>query len=63
MQSKNLPEGVPLIQAEAAAFLSVSESTLEKWRSAGKGPVYYKTSAKVYYFESDLLKWIKSNGV
>jgi len=56
------PEGVPLVTAEAAIYLNVSESTMEKWRHYGKGPAYYKTSAKVYYFESDLKDWILSNG-
>lgn len=62
MQQPKKPDGVPLVQAEAAIYLSVSESTLEKWRSKGTGPAYYKTSAKVYYFETDLLAWIKSGG-
>lgn len=46
---------------EAAAFLKVSEKTLEGWRSAEVGPQFYRMgSRRVRYFKSDLEAWVKS---
>lgn len=48
---------------EAAKYLGVSERTLQNWRGDGKGPKYNKPTDKlVYYFETDLIDWVKNNG-
>ena len=40
---------------EAAGWLGVASSTLEKWRLTGQGPKFIRLSARVIgYFESDL---------
>ena len=45
----------------AAAYLGLSESTLEKYRLYGGGPAYYKAGPKiVVYEESDLDTWLHS---
>ncbi|MBU1986905.1 MAG: helix-turn-helix domain-containing protein [Proteobacteria bacterium] len=38
----------------AAIFLGVQPTTLRKWRSEGKGPVFYKIGRKVQYTLKDL---------
>lgn len=44
---------------EAAARLGLSKSTLDKWRCAGKGPQYIKsTDRAVRYDPADLDAWI-----
>lgn len=44
---------------EAAARLGLSKSTLDKWRCAGKGPRYVKsTDRAVRYDPADLDAWI-----
>jgi excisionase family DNA binding protein len=44
---------------EAAAYLGLSKSTLDKWRCAGKGPRYVKsTDRAVRYDPEDLDAWI-----
>lgn len=46
---------------EAAVYLGVKPRTLEVWRGERKGPKYYTPTSKlVFYFQSDLDKWIKS---
>jgi len=47
---------------EAAQFLNVSEQSLYDYRCAGKGPKHYKPAGRIYYFEEDLIDWIKTNG-
>jgi excisionase family DNA binding protein len=44
---------------QAAEYLKHKESTLETWRSTGKGPVWYKPGGKVLYYKTDLDEWIK----
>jgi hypothetical protein len=46
--------------AEAARFTGVSESTLEKLRCAGGGPVFLKLGRIVVYDETDLNVWLAS---
>lgn len=46
---------------QAAHHLGYSSSTLEHWRSAGKGPDFVRMSPrKIYYRISDLDNWIES---
>jgi predicted DNA-binding transcriptional regulator AlpA len=42
---------------EAAAFLSVSKSWLDKTRGTGNGPAYIKAGRRVVYDLSDLESW------
>ena len=42
---------------EAAAFLGLSASTLNKMRVYGTGPCYYKLSRRVLYDVHDLEDW------
>jgi predicted DNA-binding transcriptional regulator AlpA len=44
---------------KAAAFLGVSERTLERLRTAGEGPKYFKFGMTVRYDPADILAWIK----
>jgi predicted DNA-binding transcriptional regulator AlpA len=46
---------------EAAAFLSVSKSWLDKKRITGDGPAYIKAGRRVVYDLSDLDAWAASN--
>jgi hypothetical protein len=43
---------------EAAIYLGISKSTLEKYRLNGKGPAYKKIGKTCVYFKSDLDIWI-----
>jgi excisionase family DNA binding protein len=49
--------------AEAAAYLGLGESTLNKLRSSGGGPEFIKMGASVRYSERDLEKYIAANRV
>jgi predicted DNA-binding transcriptional regulator AlpA len=44
---------------KAAAFLGVSERTLERLRTAGEGPKYVKFGMVVRYDPADILAWIE----
>lgn len=44
---------------KAAAFLGVSERTLERLRTAGEGPKYVKFGMVVRYDPADVLAWIE----
>ena len=67
-----LPDDVPLTVSEAAIFLRVSKSALDKMRrpdAANPGPVYSQGGAKgssgsnqkVVYFKGDLKAWLVAN--
>lgn len=49
-----MPPSPVLTTAEAAAYLSVSRSWLEKARLQGRGPRYIRCGARVLYRISDL---------
>lgn len=51
-----------LTEKEAAAFLSMERNTLNKWRSTGKGPKYYKIGGAVRYKIADLEAFIQPLG-
>ena len=42
---------------EAATFLGLSVRALARYRSRGRGPVYYKFGASVRYTLEDLRQW------
>ena len=69
-----LPDNVPLTVEEAAVFLRVSPSTLNKMRMPGHptgGPVYSQagkkgtggSNQKVLYLKRDLVEWLETNKV
>ncbi len=43
---------------EAARFLRISESCLNKWRLTGEGPPFIKLGAAVRYRRRDVEAWI-----
>lgn len=43
---------------EAAARLGIQVATLERYRTAGKGPNYEKVGRTVLYSERELQRWI-----
>lgn len=52
--------GKLLNTARAAAHCGLAESTLEKRRVSGDGPVFIKVGRKVIYDENDLNDWLAS---
>ena len=67
-----LPDDTPLTVSEAAVFIRVSKSSLDKMRrpdAVNPGPVYSQggaegasgTNQKVVYFKSDLKAWLLGN--
>ncbi|MCZ8270473.1 MAG: helix-turn-helix domain-containing protein [Beijerinckiaceae bacterium] len=44
--------------ADAAAYLGLGASTLEKLRMTGKGPVYLKIGRRCLYAQHDLDAWL-----
>lgn len=52
----------PVTIKEAAAFLSVSESVIGRMIRERSIP-YYKRNGKKYFFEKELLEWIKESRV
>ncbi len=48
---------------EAAAFLSVSVSTLTKWRVYGKGPSYEKIGQRVVVYDPAELREFAARGM
>ena len=47
--------------AEAATYLSLSASTLNRLRVSGGGPRYAKLAGKVLYDMQDLDQWIEDS--
>lgn len=50
-----------LTVAEAATYVSLSASTMNRWRVSGGGPVYIKLGGQVRYDVRDLDVWIEDN--
>jgi len=47
-------------QEAAAAFLELSQKTLEKWRHTGGGPRFVKRGSRfIRYRAADLIEWIE----
>lgn len=42
---------------EAAAFLRLRRSTLDHYRCEGRGPIYRKHGARVFYTKASLIEW------
>lgn len=47
--------------SEAAAYLGLAESTLNKRRLTGDGPAYLKLGRRVVYRQIDLDAWLESH--
>ncbi len=59
-QFPNEPERMSVEQA--ASYLGISASTMNKWRLTGEGPVFYKLGAKrVTYSRTDLDVFLKAS--
>ena len=43
--------------SEAAALLTLSPRTLDRYRDTGKGPPYFRMGASIRYARSDLMEW------
>ncbi len=52
-----------LTTAQAAEALSLSKSTLDNWRSQGRGPSYIKVGGAVRYRIADIESWVESQQV
>lgn len=51
--------GERLRAIQASAYLSVSRSTLAKWRMNGSGPPHHRCGPRiVYYFKKDIDDWL-----
>lgn len=48
---------------DAARFVGLAPKTLEKMRSAGEGPPYFRIGAAVVYDEQDLEDWLGQHRV
>jgi hypothetical protein len=46
---------------EAAKFLRLKRSTLDHYRCEGRGPIYRKHGARVFYPKPDLIRWSERN--
>ncbi len=53
-------EVVHLTQTHLAKRWSVSEATLERWRSEGIGPVFLKLRGRVLYRQCDIEQYEES---
>lgn len=53
-----------LTNAEAAAMLGLQPTTLEIWRTRGKGPKFVKLGfskqAPIRYYEEEILSWLEA---
>lgn len=58
---KTIESRPKLRTAEAAAYLALGISTIEKLRVLGGGPNYYKIGKAVVYDPADLDAWLASN--
>jgi predicted DNA-binding transcriptional regulator AlpA len=53
------PNGPWFRTPEAALYVGLSASTLEKFRLTGEGPIYYKAGRKIIlYRREDLDEWL-----
>ncbi|MCA9564820.1 MAG: helix-turn-helix domain-containing protein [Myxococcales bacterium] len=59
-QAKLFPDAEPLLvdTDRAAELMTLSPSTLTRWRGKGKGPPFVRLGSRVMYRVSDLEDWI-----
>jgi excisionase family DNA binding protein len=53
----------PMTTKDAAAYVGLSEGTLEKLRLTGEGPTYLKLGRAVRYVAADLDAWLVARRV
>ena len=58
---KKLETKMVMTVAEAAEYLGLAQSTLNKWRCVGGGPKYLKMGKAVRYRMIDIQKWLEAN--
>jgi excisionase family DNA binding protein len=46
---------------ETASYTRLTKSTLDQWRTAGKGPRFIKAGRKVLYDVADLDRWLEAH--
>ena len=49
-----------LTTRQAAAFLTLSPRTLDRYRATGKGPAFHKLETRIVYARADLEQWAKA---
>ncbi len=54
---------VLLTATTLAERIHIDEKTLANWRSAGRGPPYFKIGMRVLYDETDVAQWIETRRV
>jgi predicted site-specific integrase-resolvase len=52
-----------LTTKETASLVHRPESTLRRWRSAGKGPPCYKLEGQWAYVEEEVIEWVRANRI
>ncbi|ARD42451.1 helix-turn-helix transcriptional regulator [Actinomyces gaoshouyii] len=52
-----------LTTCDLADALSVSPRTLDNWRSASRGPAYFRIEGTVRYRMSDVVAWLEGQQV
>jgi hypothetical protein len=52
-----------LTTKETATLVRRPESTLRRWRSAGKGPPCYKLEGQWAYVEGEVIEWVRANRI
>ena len=50
-----------LTKAQAAAFLGISERTLQRRHEEGVGPPRIRNGGKRFYSEESLIRWLKAH--
>jgi hypothetical protein len=52
-----------LTTKETASLVRRPQSTLRRWRSAGKGPPCYKLEGQWAYVEEEVIEWVRANRI
>lgn len=50
-------------EREAAEFLGVQYQTLKNWRTAGRGPSFYRVGTKIVFDARDLEAWMSQRRI
>ena len=50
-----------LTEKQAAEFLNIGLRTLQRFRYAGEGPVFYQVGGAIRYSMDDLRTWLEQN--
>lgn len=50
-----------LTSKEVANWLRVTEQTVRRWRSDGKGPPFFRMGRQVRYYAHEVLSWLDEN--